>query len=521
MLPFPPISFAYVETHFRKRPLPSFLYRKEPEILFDTPSRLEPGKKLPAMLLIKDANLFPIELINITAAIGLIEQHRIFFKEFVPEQKKINSKIYFQTMEIPLPVDYSGQLHINFKLDYRIGNSLRFVLNDNIPSLLHAPCSLFIANTPLPVPYGWITGDMHTHSIFTNDEVEYGAPIEVMPMMAKAMGFSFAALLDHSYDLDNKNPFSEKDSFYLQKQFANKLSDDTFALFSGEEVSLINSKGKTVHAGVIEPYSLINGYRDSGRTFSTKNDARIDDLSQKSQGKIIFATHPCHSPGLFERILLNRGSWSRSDIDNVSHIQFMNGAIDTSFFKGRVLWIKSLLRGKKLFAVAGSDAHGDFSQTRRIGLPFINARKDNSHNFGISRTVIPSKINKNDILDAIKEGRAVISNGPFLSLLFKQENHQIETGQTFSGEGIFKITAISTSEFGAITAIKLYHGIIGTKREELISEWKPEPNIFSMDCEFAFVSKEHGYTRAEIYTGKGLNSITAGYAATNPIWNVE
>ena len=40
----------------------SRIFIKEPEILSDLPIRIEPGKKLPILVLIKDSHLFPIKL---------------------------------------------------------------------------------------------------------------------------------------------------------------------------------------------------------------------------------------------------------------------------------------------------------------------------------------------------------------------------------------------------------------------------------------------------------------------------
>jgi hypothetical protein len=336
MLPLPMPAFGYVEIHHRLLKLPSMLFRKSPEIIFDAPWRSECGKNLPAFHLIKDANLFPITLLKITAAIGLLDVHRIFFLEFEPEQKEISTLFYHQVFNIPLPDNYGGRVTLNFKLDYIQAGKEKFVLNDNIPTLPHSPCMVNIAKSPLPLPLGWIAGDAHFHSNFTCDEVEYGAPISVISSMAKSIGLSFAFLLDHSYDLDTRSPyFREEASFGTQKGDVLKNSDDTFIVFHGEEVSAINKKGKSVHAGLVNSIDFEKGYRDSGRTISRSGDATIYELNKKQLPKdaLLFAAHPGHRPSFLESTLLNRGCWANDDIADNSVMHFLYGAFNKEFFK--------------------------------------------------------------------------------------------------------------------------------------------------------------------------------------------
>ena len=69
VLPFIPIIFLYAELHYRFKWIGSRYYKKEPEILSDIPLRIEPGEKLPIIIIIKDANLYPIILNNIKVII--------------------------------------------------------------------------------------------------------------------------------------------------------------------------------------------------------------------------------------------------------------------------------------------------------------------------------------------------------------------------------------------------------------------------------------------------------------------
>ena len=55
----------YTELHFRFKWIGSKYFKYEPEILSDLPVRIEPGKKLSILLMIKDAHQYPIHLLNI------------------------------------------------------------------------------------------------------------------------------------------------------------------------------------------------------------------------------------------------------------------------------------------------------------------------------------------------------------------------------------------------------------------------------------------------------------------------
>ncbi len=58
---------CYPETHFRfKKISPSYLFTKEPEIIFDLPFRKEPNQQLFLSLIINHIDLYPIEVDSIT-----------------------------------------------------------------------------------------------------------------------------------------------------------------------------------------------------------------------------------------------------------------------------------------------------------------------------------------------------------------------------------------------------------------------------------------------------------------------
>ena len=61
ILPF----LAYAETHYSFKGIYSRLKKKEPEVVADAPHRVEPGKSIPLLILIKDAHYYPAKLNNV------------------------------------------------------------------------------------------------------------------------------------------------------------------------------------------------------------------------------------------------------------------------------------------------------------------------------------------------------------------------------------------------------------------------------------------------------------------------
>ncbi|OGJ87136.1 MAG: hypothetical protein A2268_06720 [Candidatus Raymondbacteria bacterium RifOxyA12_full_50_37] len=517
---FPLYRRSYVETHFRFRFGFSLLFRKAPEILFDVPFRINPAQEIPVAMLIKDADRYPVELRHITATISLAEKNRTFLHNLFPSHTDIRTPLWHQVFTLPLPKNYSGKIHLNFKVEYTIHGKPSFFMNDNLPFGSHIGYTVLVSRTKLPTLPGFASGDMHMHSRYTNDEVEYGAPLAVVPPLARAQGLSFACVLDHSYDLDGRNPFNNStETFAAMRDEAISRSDSSFVLLPGEEVSARNRKNKTVHAGVVNHGTFFPGYRDSGRNFCGKNqDSTVELLSQQAgtnPNALVFAAHPRPGWLFLEKTLLNRGNWEQEDItDNIAAIQFWNGTIDAAFFKGKKMWLSLLSAGKKVVIIGGNDAHGDFNRTRRIGFPFLFIREDNKNRFGFVRTVVAcNQLSRESIVDAVKAGRAMVTNGPFVSIQIDAGVQHAAMGGIVTGKDIrMTVHALSTEEFGALCSLTLFHGEIG-HGEKMIFSGKPQGLSENLAQEMAI--ERPGWIRAEVSSRLGKDVF---FGMTNPIW---
>jgi hypothetical protein len=520
MFTSPRLFLPYAETHYRFRFGFSLLRRRAPEILFDVPHRIDPDRALPAMLLIRDTHLYPVEIREIACAVNLADQGRIITQTLAPRIRKIETKYFFQIFSIPLPAGYAGRAELNFRLTYLSRGREHTVLNDNLPFGSHRAYAVHAAAEPLPTLPGWFHGETHFHSAFTQDQVEFGVPLAAVPALAAPMGHSFAFAADHSYDLDSRNPFQAPgEDFRAVREICAAESSGDFALVPGQEVSVRNQKGGTVHLCMINHPEFFPGYGDCGRGLPRPCELSISDVAGKADQALCFAAHPGYKPGLLERMLLKRGVWAPDDYDRGLHgVQFWNGRVNAAFFRGRRQWIDLLLSGRRICALGGSDAHGDFSRERKVGFPFLSTRETADNRFGSVRTAVPAgELSAGAVVNALRSGRAVVTNGPFVALEVHCDGKKAGIGDTVpAGRLRVELTALSTAEFGPLKQATLILGVRdGGERKVRIRHPDDPAAAFRLLFSEKLDATGTGYVRAEVSSGSGNNIF---YGFTNPVW---
>lgn len=519
----------YAETHYSFKGVYSRLKKKEPEIIIDVPQRIEPNNSIPVLLLCKDAHLYPLKLKSIEFAVYK-NQESIYNKQ-LDYNDSIQSQFWWKIFEIELKEPILGNIQLDVKFQIEINGKVRSYHNDNYRISSHQPFDVYLANSELPKQNGWHFGDLHYHSSFTADQVEFGAPLEPTARLAKAMGLSFFAATDHSYDLDDfeDNPLKNDPDLKKWKTLHNEIESfnqkakSGFAIIPGEEVSCGNAKNRNVHALVLNNEKFISGKGDSAeRWLRTKPDFLIPEiLEQLEDDSVAIAAHPEISPPFLQWLLIRRGKWSLNDYlhKGIIGLQVWNSRDDEYLAKGIKSWVGLLLRGERKYIFAGNDAHGNFNRFRQIGFPFWTMREHKNEIFGNARTglYLENQLSKSEILKAIRKGRAIITNGPFAQMTLENENHQSALiGDEISGNNFsVRLSAISNVEFGELFRVKLICGNIGEKREIIVLE----ENKFNDHYHFektAFFSPPSptGYFRMEIQSKiEGLKK-----CFTNPIW---
>jgi len=455
-----PLIGLYAETHYRFRFFPfSRYFRREPEIIFDAPFRVEPAAPIPLTLLIKDAHRYPIELEEISVALhspasGELVERRI------PLDRAMECSFWFDIFDLDVGHLPPGELLVKATLSYRVGKRRRRATSDNHPGLSHAPLRVFKAADPLPLLPGWIAGELHSHTSYGADYVEFGAPLEAIKRTAEALGHSFAAITDHSYNLDdlpddylNSDPDVVKWEL-LQEESARLNRKGGAQILAGEELSCRSSRGRNVHLIILGNREFLHGAGDGAeRWFRTRSEFSVAEaLDRIAPEAFAAAAHPLVPTPPLEWLLIRRGEWTGEDLlrPRLDGWQIANGDWGIDFQRGFAYWQERVKSGGPIPRLyGGNDAHGNFNRFRQVRLPMIRLVEGDRNVFGrVSTRLKSSASNSDGIIAALKSAPLMISDGPSIDL-------------EPAAEGMVKVVWKSTEEFGAAASIRLFSGANG------------------------------------------------------------
>ncbi len=516
------MPLQYAETHFKFRLPWSPLWRPWPEVFLDAPSFCLPGRDCPIFLAVKDAHLFPIEVLSVK---WRLQNGKTNLQGEWNPGIKIEDPILFLNLPCPLPQEPGCYyLHASIRLRRPDGRECEF-WQANFPFLTPRPLEITRLLAPLPIPDGWQAGEMHCHSDFSSDPVEFGAPLQALQAAGTALGLNFIQVTDHSYDFAYDRhaymqPCDPTEQFrQYQRQVAACNADSkvesnpgsilksdqaTCFLIAGEEVSCGNAQGENVHLLVMGPPDYIPGLGDGGRRgLNNRPDLRIEEVLERLPGIPCFAAHPRVRIGRVERFIFRRGPWDKADLsastqsyDNLRGLQFWNGSRSRDFHDGKRFWVEALLEGKKLLPIGANDAHGDFNQNVGVKWPLFSLYRSRNHILGKVRTLFPASHSDLPQLQKAAMGSvATATDGPFICL-------------TREPKGSYRIETQSSADFGIITRIQVVAGQKGQRSETRLVD--QTPNTFQFDVEV--VPPIHwDYIRAEAQTSLDRFALTSAF----------
>jgi hypothetical protein len=402
-------------------------------------------------------------------------------------------------------------------------SDIKNYINDNYRGSFPHMFKVYICDRAELLPHGWYAGDVHYHSYYTRDQIEFGAPIEMTKKIAHAMGLRWFFVTDHSYDLDDKvDSFTENDhmlpKWELLKNECESLSDERVRICFGEEVSIGNHKKENVHLLSVNNHDFLKGKGDSFEVIfknepdelikslvSCQNKKRNDVEKQKIKPQdqrhrsLLIAAHPFHKASFIERLFLNRGDWHLTDyIDgNIVYLQIINGDDIIENLKLVNRYFKLLLTGKKFYILAGNDAHGNFQYNKHVSLPFVKLGCLRKQIFGNYFTAFYH--NENDPIKGIQEKKVIVSNGPFLNFNASVSKSESLNDFTCSLNYEYEIKP----EFGKLKNIELIIGDIYMKKIT---------RIYNPKNDMKFNIKQDSFISMLLLTDKDY------IALCNPIW---
>lgn len=509
-----PLILGYAEIHFRFfRLFPSLLYKKQPEVYFDVPRRLEPGEDLPIILIINELQQFPSVLSEVSVAVTMNNIPNLFsfnklekFEIIHPLMKNLRAFIFTIKREM-IP---NGKVFINAKVILKQGKKNRIIFNDNLQTSSKLPFTCFISDNSLPGHEFCMYGDLHVHSHYSQSHVEFGPPVRVIDSVAKASGLDLVGITDHSYDLacSINNYLLQDQSLERWKALRNEIENLNLfktIIIPGEEVSCLNNSGKVVHLNGLGLSRYIPGTLDGARPniyFKTQLtiDQAVNEIHQ--QNGIAFAAHPGSQTGFLQELFLSRGRWSLKELESqLDGIQALNSGFDGAWERGKHLWISMLQKGRRVPLLGGNDAHGDFNRYRALSIPFIKIYEGFERFMGAGKTGIFGKWNSSDqILQQIKNGSTFVTTGPFISISYTEspEQNAISSNTIPSETAYLFVIAVSTEEFGRLEQVKIYCGCENQTEETLIKSTSYKEIIFKtvIPIQLASLPKSR-YLRAE------------------------
>ena len=533
MIVFP--FFLYAETHYRFKYFFSLYKKSEPEIIVDGPHRLDPDKPYPIMILVKDADRYPVEIQSVK--ITLFHDARKEYShayEFSP-RLTVNTHYWFTILDVPFTgilTSLFGMMIADVEIVTVQKGKTKIIRNNNHRFTSKAPLKFYRSKTHLPAVSGWVYGDAHTHTEFTEDQVEFGSPIAAGPHLCAAMGLSFFAAMDHSYDLDDRvdnylmnDPAVPKWDALHEEIDAVNARQKNFAVLRGEEVTCTNSDNNNVHFLLYGNRRFFHGSGDGAEKWlQTQSEFTIQQvLVQKETHAVAYASHPTEEVPLLQKYLLKRDEWTVGDMieKELTGIQILNGERSDGFYRGLDVWKWMLNRGEKKFLLAGNDAHGNFNRYVQIRIPMVSFGEKETQIFGKMKTAVQThSITEEAILESIGKGRTVITNGPLLTIAVETDGPDIGTiGDTVRGKRfVVKFQGETTEEFGRFHSITIYMGVIGKGERKLF-----DVKQFSDPHSIHRISDWHhaeffSYIRAEVHTHNAHGIDREGFCYTNPIW---
>ncbi len=521
----------YAETHYSFKGVYSRLKKKEPELIVDAPHRIEPGQDIPLLILLKDTDRFPTMVNSVN--VKLILRNDLISSQTFP----INSGVYRQKyawhiLNVLVPRQITGRLQLDVAVTFTCNGQTQTCHNDNYRLTSHAPLDVFAAADPMPRLPNWYYGDLHCHTSYSEDQVEFGSPIPATVRLSRALGLNFFAATDHSYDLDDQPDTFLKNDPELRKwkQYqaeiatSNKANSD-FIILPGEEVSAGNAQNRNVHFLIINHPQFIPGKGDGAeKWFRTRPDLRIPKILNSVGSEVLaIAAHPEVRTPFLQWLFIRRGKWLWPDYQHTGlhGLQIWNGIRGPELRDGLKSWIRLLLAGKRRFIYGGTDAHGNFNRYRQISIPFFTMNEHHGQIFGSVRTAVfvDGDFTKANLIRALQQGRCIMTNGPLVDVFVTDT-----TGATYRmGETVNKpvstinIRALSTAEYGSFERITLIVGDQTIGSEIAIHLLKPDDRALEIERSIPWhFSMDHPiYLRLEVTT---MADDRNHFCYSNPIW---
>ncbi len=405
------------------------------DFIMDAPWRvIDANTAIPVTIILKDcdvddiAELHWIRCWDITGGGSIILWDHDFRDETIGDDpSEDNYWTYITTVTEGHPSLPNGTLLTPANLGYTAGDAIQLKVSvyykDNIFNYTeNRYLRVHVGNGRFPWPASWYGGDSHYHTMYTNNTVEFGAPLPAVKLTAMTMGLDWLTVTDHSCDLDEtgdgtfsyathhweytiqspsgietvyRDVFSYGSSWGSIGADISDLDSPDFRAYRGVEINLASVDGdtweKTLHCLFYNP-DYISSPLSGAFGEQPVRPPLPDGLDQLAAEGFAYAAHP-----LYDLAGVNGTVWVDEDLDTALVREKFRGleAFNTretrqsgdannpwanfdagtppdnpypnELLAGVALWDQLLVADiasgapRKVFFSGGSDAHGDFN----------------------------------------------------------------------------------------------------------------------------------------------------------------
>ncbi|MFH2053230.1 MAG: hypothetical protein ABIK96_12245 [bacterium] len=272
------------------------------DFLMDAPWRVvDADTPIPVTIIIKDSDVDDVRQLHwcriedtTSGTPVTIWQHNHGDERLGDDPSEHNFWVWITTVTENHPSLPNGTLLTPANLGYTAGDVIVLtvkvyykddVFNYTEQRVLHVN----VGQGPFPWPAGWYGGDVHYHTMYTNNLYEFGGPLPAAVLTAQAMGLHWLTTTDHSCDLDETGDGTYsyatlsweytiqdqggiatvyRDNVALGSAWAALgaevalLDSPTLRLIRGAEVNLASidptSTGKTLHCLIYNPVEIVS-----------------------------------------------------------------------------------------------------------------------------------------------------------------------------------------------------------------------------------------------------------------------
>jgi hypothetical protein len=403
------------------------------DFIMDAPWRVvDASTTIPLTVILKDCDsddireLHWIRCWDVTSAETILWNHDFGDEQIGDDASESNFWTYITTVTEGHPSLPDGTPLTPSNLGYSAGDDINLKVSiyykDDFFNYTEARyLRVRVGHGPYPWPSGWYGGDVHYHTMYTNNIAEFGAPLPAVAMSARAMGLQWITTTDHSCDLDETGDgaFSYATTHWeytiQDENGSSTVYRDVMSFGSswdslGDDIAGLDSPSLRLYRGVELNSSSIDADSYNKTLHSVfYNEAYISSplsgapgespvtptlpvaLSQLSGGGFAYAAHPVSQLSS----LVNGALWGDEDVatalgyeafrglesfntrvtryssdQNNPWPDFDAGVLPDNPYPDELLvgiaqWDEYLRASldpvRKIFLAGGSDAHGDFN----------------------------------------------------------------------------------------------------------------------------------------------------------------